>query len=46
MFENPEITRQLVNARLDQRRRQAAERRLVRPARRRFRNRHKPAAAA
>ena len=37
MFENPEIMRQLVNGRLEQRQREAAVRRLAGPARRRRR---------
>lgn len=37
MFDNPEITRQLVEGRLDRRRHEAAGRRLAGPARRRHR---------
>ena len=37
MYDNPEIMRQLVNGRLEQRQREAAVRRLAGPARRRRR---------
>ena len=39
MFDSPEIMRQLVDGRIEQRRRQAAARRVVRPGRRRQRGR-------
>ena len=41
MIDNPEITRQLVNGRLEELRHDAAARRLVRLTRRRSRGRHR-----